>query len=125
MVAYSGRDHRVLAVDPDPQRDLERRRMADVTHDRLREQFVRDEEARAKKRMQQSEIWQHIKSGGLYTVIGHGLIEADLSPATIYKSLWDGAVWVRPTAEFEDGRFLNLAVDEVTDCRPGEDRAVP
>ncbi|WP_065335496.1 hypothetical protein [Tritonibacter mobilis] len=71
----------------------------------------------------QSEIWQHVRSGGLYTIIGHGLIEADLTPATIYRSLWDGAVWVRPTAEFEDGRFRNLSVDEVTDCRPEADKA--
>lgn len=61
----------------------------------------------------QSEIWQHLKSGGLYVVIGHCLIEADLTPATIYRSLFDGETWVRPTAEFEDGRFQNLAIDEV------------
>lgn len=66
----------------------------------------------------QSEIWQHAKSGGLYTVVGHCLIEADLTHATIYRSLWDGQVWVRPTTEFEDGRFRNIAVDEVTDCTP-------
>ncbi|WP_321362619.1 DUF1653 domain-containing protein [uncultured Celeribacter sp.] len=67
---------------------------------------------------QQSEIWQHVASGGLYTVIAHGQREDDLTPVTIYKSLWDGAIWVRPTSEFEDGRFINIAVDEVTDCRP-------
>lgn len=71
----------------------------------------------------QSEIWQHVKSGGLYTVIGHEMIEADLTPATIYRSLWDGAVWVRPTAEFEDGRFRNIAVDDITDCRPEADKS--
>ncbi|AHD09982.1 hypothetical protein [Phaeobacter gallaeciensis] len=69
----------------------------------------------------QSEIWQHVKSGGLYTVIGRGMIEADLTPVTIYRSLWDGAVWVSPTAEFEDGRFRNIAVDDVADCRPQSD----
>ena len=74
------------------------------------------------KSFEQSKIWQHVKSGGLYTIIGHGVIVADLTPATIYRSLWDGAVWVRPTAEFEDGRFRNIAVDEVTDCRPEEDK---
>lgn len=51
-------------------------------------------------------------------MVGHCLIEADLTHATIYRSLGDGQVWVRPTTEFEDGRFRNIAVDEVTDCTP-------
>lgn len=71
----------------------------------------------------QSEIWQHVASGGLYTVIGHGLYQDDLAPVTICKSLWDGEIWVCPTAEFEDGRFRNIAVDEVTDCRPEGQRS--
>lgn len=67
---------------------------------------------------EQSEIWQHVKTGGLYMVVGACLIESDLTPGTIYRSLFDGATWVRPTSEFEDGRFRNLAVDEISDCRP-------
>ena len=62
----------------------------------------------------QSQIWQHVKSGGLYVVVGHGVIEADLTPAVIYRSLLDGITWVRPAAEFNDGRFKNLSVCEVT-----------
>lgn len=71
----------------------------------------------------QSEIWQDRASGGLYMVVGHGLIVAGLVPATVYKSLLDGQIWVCPTAEFEDGRFRNIAVDEVTDCHPENERA--
>lgn len=59
----------------------------------------------------QSEIWQHVRSGGLYTIVSHGLLEADLTPVTIYKSLFDGKIWVRPTAEFEDGRFCSFTVE--------------
>ncbi len=70
----------------------------------------------------QSEIWQHVKSGGLYTVEGECMIEADMTPAIIYRSLWDSAVWVRPKSEFYDGRFRNIAVDEITDCRPQQER---
>lgn len=71
----------------------------------------------------QSEIWQHVKSGGLYRLETYSaLIEDGITQAAIYRSLWDGQVWVRPVAEFFDGRFRNLAVDEITDCRPLADR---
>ncbi|WP_299933718.1 hypothetical protein [uncultured Pelagimonas sp.] len=115
----------------------------------------------------QSEIWQHVKSGGLYTIITDdatimtdwvpknaapvhegALMEADLTtvtaymthggtwmvlaqnddlewvgrPCTVYMSLFDGQVWIRPHTEFHDGRFINLSVDEVRDCRPEAER---
>lgn len=70
----------------------------------------------------QSEIWQHVESGGIYTVVCCGLNVVDLIPVTIYRSLWDGSIWVCPTAEFEDGRFRNIAVEDITDCRPSFDR---
>lgn len=51
--------------------------------------------------------WRHRK-GGEYVVIAVGRIEADLSPVVVYQSEKDGHVWVRPLAEFEDGRFTQL-----------------
>lgn len=54
-----------------------------------------------------SPFYRHRK-GGTYRVIAQGRIEADLTPATIYESLSDGSIWVRPTAEFQDGRFTAL-----------------
>jgi len=50
---------------------------------------------------------RHVKTGGLYRIIGEGRIEADLSPVTAYVSQ-KGEMWVRPTAEFNDGRFERL-----------------
>ena len=50
-------------------------------------------------------VYRHIKTGGLYRVLRHGRIEADLRAVVIYESLADGRVWVRPTDEFYDGRF--------------------
>lgn len=51
-------------------------------------------------------IIRHIKSGGLYEVLGPALIEATLADVTVYRSLQeDGKVWVRPAAEMLDGRF--------------------
>lgn len=49
---------------------------------------------------------QHVKTGGLYRIVAHGLIEADLTPAVIYQAKRDGSVWVRPASEFDDGRFV-------------------
>lgn len=71
----------------------------------------------------QSEIWQHVKSGGLYRLeTDLALIEDGMTRAAIYRSLFDGQIWVRPLEEFFDGRFRNLSVDEITDCRPLSDR---
>ena len=48
--------------------------------------------------------YRHNKTGGIYRVIATGLIEADLTPAVVYKNDL-GQVWIRPHAEFNDGRF--------------------
>lgn len=50
-------------------------------------------------------IYRHVKTGGLYLLLGDCLIESDKTMAIIYKSLEDGQVWVRPTKDFFDGRF--------------------
>jgi hypothetical protein len=62
--------------------------------------------------LDQSEVWRDKESKGIFTIISHGLDAADLTPVTIYKSLFDGLIWVSPTADFEDG-FYNIAIDEV------------
>jgi hypothetical protein len=49
--------------------------------------------------------WRHVKTGGHYTVVDEGLIEATKAPVIIYRSDLTGQVWVRPKAEFLDGRF--------------------
>lgn len=48
------------------------------------------------------------KKGGLYRLIARGRIEATLEPCAIYEGVSTGLVWVRPEAEFEDGRFTRL-----------------
>lgn len=50
---------------------------------------------------------QHRK-GGLYRVIARGSLEADLTPAVVYDDA-EGRVWIRPAAEFDDGRFTPLS----------------
>lgn len=57
--------------------------------------------------MEHVETWTHVKTGGQYIVLGHGFIESGRVDAVIYQSLAeDETVWVRPEAEFYDGRFV-------------------
>lgn len=51
--------------------------------------------------------WQHIKTGTVYAVRSHVLIEATLEPAVIYYQCHGNPVveWCRPASEFFDGRF--------------------
>lgn len=51
------------------------------------------------------------RKGGLYRVVARGRLERDLAPVVIYASP-EGLVWVRPAAEFDDGRFAPLTDDE-------------
>lgn len=58
------------------------------------------------------------RKGGLYRVLMRGTREADLAPVVIYDDA-EGRVWVRPAAEFDDGRFTALAAER------GETRSAP
>ena len=52
-------------------------------------------------------VYRHRK-GGLYRIVARGLLESDLTPVVVYRALTGGECWVRPTAEFQDGRFTVL-----------------
>lgn len=62
------------------------------------------------------ERYEHRK-GGTYQVLGRGFIEADKTPAVVYRSEKDGTIWVRPEAEFFDGRFRALTAAELEEAR--------
>lgn len=52
--------------------------------------------------------YRHKKTGGTYQLLMHATIEATLTPAVVYGArdkLGFPVNWVRPTAEFCDGRF--------------------
>jgi hypothetical protein len=49
--------------------------------------------------------WRHRK-GGVYQVVCVAYIEATMTPAVVYRSAGGGLCWVRPVAEFLDGRFV-------------------
>lgn len=64
------------------------------------------------------EKWKHVKSGGEYEVVGVGRLqvngELDMAECVVYKSLQAsgdfpvGSMWVRPVADFLDGRFEKI-----------------
>jgi hypothetical protein len=50
---------------------------------------------------------QH-RNGGLYQLRHRqAMIEATMTPAVVYEGQ-DGTLWVRPQAEFHDGRFVEF-----------------
>lgn len=61
--------------------------------------------------------WRHVKSGRTYRVTCLGILENDLKPCVIYRAEDGGPVWVRPHAEFVDGRFVCIDQEETPDDR--------
>lgn len=77
---------------------------------------------------------RHKKSGTEYVLIGYGKMQAehwedtrgafdeggyiggdsvDMHEVAIYRSVDDGSLWVRPKEEFEDGRFEEIATEDI------------
>ena len=56
------------------------------------------------------EIWRHVKTGGLYSVVTTALNEANggASQIVVYQSVTDGRIWARDAIEFNDGRFVKV-----------------
>jgi hypothetical protein len=50
-------------------------------------------------------IWKHLKTGGLYRVLGECVIEDNWVPGIRYQNITGGYEIIRPKTEFYDGRF--------------------
>ncbi|RBP01068.1 hypothetical protein DFR50_15913 [Roseiarcus fermentans] len=63
----------------------------------------------------QGSLWRHAKTGHVYAIVGFCTIEANVSRGVLYRYAGlneDPAglhTWLRPLAEFLDGRFHRLA----------------
>lgn len=56
------------------------------------------------------DVWRHKKTDGLYEIVTYDAkIEANLERAVVYVSLAHNTIWVRPYAEFMDGRFERMS----------------
>ena len=58
------------------------------------------------KKINYEKLWYHLKSQGLYLILGYGKLESTLEEMVIYRSLTTSEIWIRPRLEFEDGRFI-------------------
>lgn len=70
--------------------------------------YLRALAAEAEEKAPIGSMWRH-RNGGQYVVDGIAITEGTLAPAVIYRPL-DGnqPPWVRPAAEFFDGRFARI-----------------
>lgn len=57
-------------------------------------------------------VWRHNKTGRLYVITGHCMIESTATIAVRYQALNhdESPEWVRPELEFHDGRFTPVRV---------------
>lgn len=63
---------------------------------------------------------RHVKTGRKYVLIGYGNMQAsnwvydpsgdtvDMVEVAVYRSVEDASLWVRPKAEWDDGRFEEI-----------------
>jgi len=58
--------------------------------------------------MSARELYQHLKTGGIYEVICNAAIEKTGELVVVYRNTKTGERWVRPAAEFNDSRFKRI-----------------
>jgi hypothetical protein len=64
-----------------------------------------------------ADLWCHVKTGGVYEIVGECIIEATNKPAVLYRSVIPApgrSIWARPKDEFFDGRFEKVDLRETS-----------
>jgi hypothetical protein len=54
------------------------------------------------------QCWRHLETGAFYYVVCLARLEATLADMVVYRGVKDQLVWIRPLAEFADGRFKEV-----------------
>ena len=64
--------------------------------------------------------------GGLYFALYKGTDTRDLTPVVVYRHVYpfDVAIWVRPEAEWSDGRFKCISTAEAHEIMNGDREAL-
>lgn len=66
-------------------------------------------------------VYKHLKSGGIYAIVGHCQLEATNRPAVLYAStVGDSKIWARDLEEFMDGRFVPVSMVSQQEGRSDE-----
>lgn len=60
------------------------------------------------KQSQNTKLFRHRKTGGLYSIVSIAQMESTLEAVVVYRATKDSTVWVRSYKEFFDGRFEEI-----------------
>ena len=60
-------------------------------------------------------VWEHLKTGHVYSVIGTCRLEATNEPAVLYTRPEDGIIWARAMDQFLDGRFGRISMPAMSE----------
>lgn len=55
------------------------------------------------------ELYRHNKTGGVYEAICNAHMEETGDLMVVYRNIETGERWIRPAAQFNDGRFTRLS----------------
>lgn len=59
-------------------------------------------------------LYRHVRTGRVYAVlISNATLEADETSCVVYQAIDQDRVWIRPSAEFHDGRFEKVTLSDI------------
>ncbi len=64
--------------------------------------------------------YRHLKTGNYYKVLEEGMHTETGVQHVVYKSIFDGRVWIRPATMFYDGRFTKVTTQEAMEQTHGQ-----
>ncbi|MCY0388005.1 DUF1653 domain-containing protein [Robbsia sp. Bb-Pol-6] len=65
------------------------------------------------EKLSENTVYKHQRTGRLYSVVTRAKLEMSGEEVVVYQSLKSGRIWVRPSAEFFDGRYAPTSVPPI------------